>query len=462
MSYSPFPQLLATCPDGLSDHKEREAFAKNGFKAVVWPSAKDRYNLSLFHAGPHLAKLGADKKTWTLTKAADGSTVIDLIGGVLKLAPETVKDIKALAQSGRWSSIRDVYLKAKREEVKAKLAVIKTATDDELLKIRQLKVQSVQPRMHSGGTGESPDPGPKDAFNTAPPKLKEILWTKLNELFGPSEHATSFLTVQSPARYLDKAEFAYKLEGVYSNFVKPVVVNEAEFRLTDQLFEPLRVVGAPNGQSLSINYEMILNNLVPRYVSADVEIRKAREKMRVWLLEETSSDNAFFVNDTRVIGDKGNTVISKDEAVKAARKSNGKAGPRVASRMEVCQRLMLEYLEAASVWKSKHSKMIQEAMAVHTDGRLQMLEDAARQIANTASVENNKLSAKYADVVVRGHLHTVRECLAQLDIKSTAEFLQDAKDSLRESALSSLYGASRVLPVIMVSLVYLFALRSSR
>jgi len=87
----------------------------------------------------------------------------------------------------------------------------------------------------------------------------------------------------------------------------------------------------------------------------------------------------------------------------------------------------------------------------HTDGRLDALENAAREIANYAAVENSKISAKYADVVVRGHLHTVRECLAQLDMKSSAEFLQDAKDAIRESALSSLYGASRVLPVIMVS-----------
>jgi hypothetical protein len=171
-------------------------------------------------------------------------------------------------------------------------------------------------------------------------------------------------------------------------------------------------------------------------------------------LEETSSQNAFFVNDTRIIEPKvdGVVVVAEKEVLDAVRNDDSRAGPRVASRMEVCQKLMLEYLEASSAWKTAHSKLIQDAMHVHTDGRLQMLEDAARVIANTASVENSKLSAKYADVVVRGHLHTVRECLAQLDIKSTAEFLQDAKDSLRESAMSSLYGASRVLPVIMVCL----------
>jgi hypothetical protein len=367
---------------------------------------------------------------------------------ILGLPLSLVAKLETLAKEGKWSAIRDAYLAHTRYQVNYKKTVIAAMTDAELKEERKKPAVAHGQKMRGADDNA---PGPKDAFNAPMPKLKEVLWSKLNELFGPSEHASSFLTVQSPARYLDKSEFSYKMEGIYSNFVKPVTVNEAEFRLTDQLYSPSRVVGAPNGQSLSTNYEMILNNLVPRYVAADIEIRQAREKMRTWLLAETSSQNAFFVNDTRIIGSKDEDIIASDEVREAVRNNNALSGPRVASRMEVCQKLMLEYLEASSAWKSKHSKMIQDAMHVQTDGRLQMLEDAAREIANTAAVENSKLSAKYADVVVRGHLHTVRECLAQLDIKSTAEFLQDAKDSLRESALSSLYGASRVLPVNMVS-----------
>ena len=398
-----------------------------------------------------MATLNTDKKGCTLVNTKDGIPVIAAHGIILKLSPTLVKDLEDLAKMGKWSDIRKKYMEHHRKLVTDQAALIDKMTGKELAAARKLPpVVSHGQKMRTGE--DTTTPGPKDAFDAPMPKLKEVLWSKLNEIFGPSDHASSFLSVQSPARYLDKSEFSYKMEGVYSNFVKPVVVNEAEFRLTDQLFEPLRVVGAPNGQSLSLNYEMILNNLVTRYVDADIEIRRAREKMRNWLLEETSSQNAFFVNDTRIISPKGDGIVATDEVRDAVRSDDSLSGPRIASRMEVCQKLMSEYLEASSAWKSKHSHMIQEAMHVQTDGRLQKLEDAAREIANTASVENSKLSAKYADVVVRGHLHTVRECLAQLDIKSTAEFLQDAKDSFRESALSSLYGASRVLPVIMVCL----------
>jgi hypothetical protein len=435
----------------VSDAENREEVHRwldKGFKTVFAPSATDLSNLALFHAGPHLATVNTDKKACTLVTTDQGSSLLSYHGIILDLPLSLVAKLEALAKEGKWSAIRDAYLAYTRYQVNYKKTVIAAMTDAELKEERKKPAVAHGQKMRGADDNA---PGPKDAFNAPMHKLKEVLWSKLNELFGPSEHASSSLTVQSPARYLDKSEFSYKMEGIYSNFVKPVTVNEAEFRLTDQLYSPSRVVGAPNGQSLSTNYEMILNNLVPRYVAADIEIRQAREKMRSWLLTETSSQNAFFVNDTRIIGSKDDDIIASDEVREAVRSNNALSGPRVASRMEVCQKLMLEYLEASSAWKSKHSKMIQDAMHVQTDGRLQMLEDAAREIANTAAVENSKLSAKYADVVVRGHLHTVRECLAQLDIKSTAEFLQDAKDSLRESALSSLYGASRVLPVNMVS-----------
>jgi hypothetical protein len=405
----------------------------------------------MFHPGPQLATLNDDKTSFTLVGTKEGMPMISAHCAILSVTPELVKDLEDLAKKGQWTEMRKRYLGYQKKRVTDQAAIITKMTDKELEDARKIApVPVAHGQKMRAPVDNSADPSPDKAFDAPQPLLKEILWTKLNELFGPSKHASSFLSIQSPARYLDKNEFSYKMEGIYSNFVKPVVVNEAEFRLTDQLFDPLRVVGAPNGQSLSIKYEMILNNLIPRYVSADIEIRKAREKMRNWLLEETSSQNAFFVNDTRVIGSGGDNIVGTDEVRDAIRSDDQKSGPRIASRMEVCQKLMQEYLEASSTWKSKHSQMIQEAMHVQTDGRLQKLEDAAREIANTASVENSKLSAKYADVVVRGHLHTVRECLAQLDIKSTAEFLQDVKDSLRESALSSLYGASRVLPVIMV------------
>jgi hypothetical protein len=377
---------------------------------------------------------------------------------ILGLDVDLVAELSELAENGEWSGLRMKYLSYHRDQLAKEKKLLEDLTQEDIAAHRKNVPVHVSHGQRMQAAQEISSTLRK-SFEAPVPNFKNILWSKLNEVFGPSEGATSFLTVQSPTRYLDKDTFSYKMEGAYSNFVKPVVVNEAEFRLTDQLFDPVRVVGAPNGRSLSLKYEMLLHNLVPRYVEADMEVRKAREKMRRWLVKEASVHTAFFVNDTKVIGLKDNpkaiesssASVFNDEDVRTAVKNEpNRSAPRVASRMEVCQALMTEYLDASYKWKKTHSEMVQKAMHNHTGGRLEALEDAAREIANYAAVENSKLSAKYADVVVRGHLHTVRECLAQLDMKSSAEFLQDAKDSIRESALSSLYGASRVLPVIMV------------
>jgi hypothetical protein len=447
---------LLTC-SGDGRVEELHEWNNKGFKLVYAPSAIDTANLAMFHPGPHLATLNSDSATGTLVVDDRGSPVLMTYCAILGIPVELATELGEHAKRGQWALIRYRYLLHHKNRLKEEAAVMRHLIDT--------MVPAAQPiapvRKHGQRMRAAQDISStlRKSFEAPIPNFKNILWSKLNEVFGPSEGATSFLTVQSPTRYLDKETFSYKMEGAYSNFVKPVVVNEAEFRLTDQLFDPVRVVGAPNGRSLSLKYEMLLHNLVPRYVAADMEVRKAREKMRRWLIKEASAHTAFFVNDTKVIGLKDDpkaigpssgSVFDDEDVRTAVRNEPNRSAPRVASRMEVCQSLMNDYLKASHEWKKNHSEMVQKAMHNHTGGRLEALEDAAREIANYAAVENSKLSAKYADVVVRGHLHTVRECLAQLDMKSSAEFLQDAKDAIRESALSSLYGASRVLPVIMV------------
>ena len=91
---------------------------------------------------------------------------------------------------------------------------------------------------------------------------------KLLELFNPTSGQT--FAVQFPGRFLQKDLYAWNADtaGIYGQFSKPVVVNESEFRLVDQLYDVGQVVGAPNGSNLSIIYEEILNNLVPGFDSS--------------------------------------------------------------------------------------------------------------------------------------------------------------------------------------------------
>ncbi|KAH7182410.1 uncharacterized protein B0J16DRAFT_306183, partial [Fusarium flagelliforme] len=111
------------------------------------------------------------------------------------------------------------------------------------------------------------------------------LYDKLSTLYAPDDG--QYTALQFPTRFLDKDTFADQLEENLSRFNKPVVVNEAEFNLTDALFPISPIVGGPNGHTLSQNYEKALNGLIPTSESA--EVRKQRERMRKWLLTETKA-----------------------------------------------------------------------------------------------------------------------------------------------------------------------------
>lgn len=281
--------------------------------------------------------------------------------------------------------------------------------------------------------------------------------------------------MQFPTRCLDKDTFAYDLDGMFSRFNKPLIVNEAEFKLTDALYTTSPIVGGTNGQSLSRNYEKALNGLIPTFESN--EVRMQRERMRKWLLTRTSKGNAAYTLDTRLaipglsaenakklsekyamtitpgdprtgpMADQAEAMGMAQQAIELVQNKNIDL-PRGMTRMEFSETLMQAYLRDRQAWEEEKDKMISEATRLAaTDPRA--MNDLTRRLAHISALQDAKLSAKYADAVARGHAHTVRGFLGHLDIKSVAESLQDAKDSFRQSALSSLYTASNVYPVTM-------------
>ena len=116
------------------------------------------------------------------------------------------------------------------------------------------------------------------------------------------------------------------------------------------------------------------------------------------------------------------------------------------TRMQFSQALMLDYLQDRMDWELTRDKLIEKAME---GGDTKKLEAVTRLLSHITNVHNNRLAAKYGDAIVRGHWHTIREYLGYLDVKSTSESLQAAKDSLRESALSSVYSSRVIYPVLM-------------
>lgn len=105
-----------------------------------------------------------------------------------------------------------------------------------------------------------------------------------------------------------------------------------------------------------------------------------------------------------------------------------------------------EYYEAQKKWELERDEMITKALDSKDPVELAKV---TRKLVHISQSEQGKLAMKNADAVVRGYSHIVREALGHLDVSTAAEILQDAKDAFRSTAVSSLYGSSKVYPVLM-------------
>ena len=122
--------------------------------------------------------------------------------------------------------------------------------------------------------------------------------------------------------------------------------------------------------------------------------------------------------------------------------------------MELSQALTQEYLAAKQAWELERDEMIKNAKGEDLDA-------LTRRLAHITAIRESQLASKYADAVVRGYSHVIRQYLGYMDIKSPAETLQDAKDALRESAMSSLDGSMKVYPIQMTPVDWFQSLSTS-
>ena len=287
-----------------------------------------------------------------------------------------------------------------------------------------------------------------------PPTKGSFLTTLLNnlqQLFAPT--SGQIFALQFPGRFLQQDQFSWDTSavGAYGQFVKPTVVNENEFRLVDQLYNLGSVIGAPNGINLSIVYEQCLNNVLPGFTSSAGIVSKQQDQIRQWLLKEVPTEG--WVKDliasqhsatsaSIVPASSINTTPSTSSGIQPQFAVVNKLTGDTVNRMELAEALMQEYLTAKQVWELERDAMIQAATP-------ETLNDVTRNLSHITAIREAQLAAKYADAVVRGYSHTIRQYLGYMDIKSPSEFLQDAKDALREAAVSSLDGTLKVYPVQM-------------
>ncbi|EPQ29004.1 uncharacterized protein PFL1_03294 [Pseudozyma flocculosa PF-1] len=502
-------RLLTT--KGL-EQAETEAFTIAGFpmervRMSLRLSKYDKANIALLYPGPsNLVQRRDDADEmypWQLRRHEDDrtKTVLEHYLALLQVE-DAFGTIKVALEMGQWETARRKYLKALDAQMGREYDSRKVL---EQAVLEQMDIRRQTAAAHGDANGEvryyatwkedlDDAPSAAHAVNGQPDTSTgsdsaaknegpfiETLYKKLLNYFPPG--VGQYFALQFPTRFIDKESYAYDTSGIFSRFEKPVVVNEAEFRLTDALYPLGPIVGGPNGQSLSSNYLKALNAISPSYDG--IAARKQREKMRAWLLTQTHSDDAAYTVDTRLTvpglnaqaaqklseesgirvmpADKptsqGGAVVTplsavdpSDPSVALAKSAirgvagGGQTRPRNMTRMEFADALTQDYLDKRMQWELHRDEMVSEAERQNDP---KAMEAVTRRLARITGIENAKLYSKYADAVVRGHSHTVRELMGHLDVRTTAEMLQDAKDSLRESALSSLYTASLIYPVQM-------------
>ena len=309
------------------------------------------------------------------------------------------------------------------------------------------------------------------ALPTTGGNFLDAITGSLKKFFNPG--GGQIFTLQFPGRFLQISEYAWDTTaaGIYGQFIKPTVVNESEFRLVDQLYDVSGVVSGPNGVSLSQVYDQLLNNLIP--VISNTGLAKQQDQIRQWLLREVKASSwVQKIVEAQHDTDEKTTstaVVTPPAASNATGSkpqfaiSNKLSDQNTINRMELSNALMQEYLQAKQAWEVERDQLIQQALQLQLGSAESStaLNDASRRLAHTTAIREAQLASKYADAVVRGYTHNVREYVGFLDVKSPAETLQDAKDSLREAAMSSMDGSLRVYPVQMTPIDWFEGLSTS-
>lgn len=237
------------------------------------------------------------------------------------------------------------------------------------------------------------------------PAIMKLIYSKLNDILGAG---SQLFCMQFPAQPLNPRLYSYDTSDRNSVLTRPYTVAEQEFRLSDQLFDASPITAGPNGERLSVVYDTLINNLVPK-IDYLVPFLRDRAGLGRFLLESSGETD-----------ERGRPI----------------------SRIELCKQLYNDYLEAKNCWEEEKNTRFEKLRQLK-DG----LDEYARWLSSFGTVREEELNNRYNDVVVRGHLHEVLTILGYLNASSVSEQLELCKQRLRNSSRLSLDESMTVYPV---------------
>ena len=246
-----------------------------------------------------------------------------------------------------------------------------------------------------------------------PTKAKQaivgLIYQKVNDLLGAGNQLFS---MQFPAQPLNHRQYQYDTDDRTSVLTRPYTIAEAEFRLSDQLFDVFPITQGSTGEKLSTVYTTLINNYVPSLKPFAAYFRDRAGLSR--FLRQESPDAM----------------------------GSGK------SRIDWCRELFDQYLQAKMDWDDDKRRTFDEIRAASEEEDLGVtLDDYAKWLSTVGLVREEGLNSLYNDAVVKGHLHEVLTILGYLNVSSIAEELEIGKQRMRHSARLSLDESMLVYPV---------------
>jgi hypothetical protein len=235
--------------------------------------------------------------------------------------------------------------------------------------------------------------------------IMTILYNKVNELFGAGNQ---LFAMEFPARALNIRTYEYLDDDSYSVLTKPYPVQEAEFLLSDQLFDVSPIVQGSNGERLAVVYETLLNNLVPRLEGLRAFVND-QKNLREWLLTDIEDE----VNGER----------------------------KKLSRMSMAKELYGEFLKKRNDWYAEKNSYYDKCKKENN------LDEYARWLSSEGLVREAEINNFYNDTIVRGNYHEVLTLLGFLNVSSHSEVLESTKQKMRSSLRRSLDGSTDIYPV---------------
>lgn len=239
--------------------------------------------------------------------------------------------------------------------------------------------------------------------------VMEVLYQEVNKLFGAENQ---LFTMEFPTRSLNAADYEYTTENCYSVLTKPYPVQEAEFKLSDEMFDMEEVVQGNNGEKLSEVFDNLLNNYVPKLDDLKAFVTD-KQRLREWLMHEVEA---------------GDIEI------------DGRTEEKL-SRMAISKELYRQFLEKRNEWY--HEKNSQYDAFKERDD----LDGYAKWVSSEGKVREEEINNYFNDAVVRGNYHEVLTMLGFLNVSSPAEMLEKTKQNMRSCVRRSLDGSSDIYTV---------------